>query len=63
MIATGVRPLYRVTIAQDGSWAVEGCPWLSGKATSRHEALATARAAVAAMLEVDEDRFDAEPAG
>ena len=59
-IARGERPLYRVSAAQDGSWAVEWCPWLPTSSGSRSEALAAARAAIAEWLDVPPDSFDVE---
>jgi hypothetical protein len=58
MIARGDRPLYRVRMTEDGGWTIDGCPWLAGTAAGRREALAAAREAVAAMLDVAPDRFD-----
>jgi hypothetical protein len=52
-VARGERPLYRVRMAQDGTWAVDWCPWLTLTATDRRGAAAAARAAVADWLEVD----------
>jgi hypothetical protein len=52
------RPLYRVRMAQDGTWAVDWCPWLALTATDRREAVASARAAVATWLDVDGSDVD-----
>ena len=60
MIARGDRPAYRVTAAEDGRWRVASLPWVSVTATSRREALAEARAAIAAWLEVSPEGFDVE---
>jgi len=59
-MAQGERPLYRVRMIRGGGWTVIGAEWLSGTAATRSEALAAARAALAAMLDVDADRFDVE---
>jgi hypothetical protein len=61
-IARGDRPLYRVRIAQDGSWDVDWCPWLVGTAANRRVALAEARATIAEWLEVDPEAFEVERA-
>jgi hypothetical protein len=55
-----MRPLYRVRRDQDGRWGVDALPWLSVEATGHREALAAARAAIAAWLEVDPGTFDME---
>ncbi len=51
-------PLYRVRMAPDGRYVVDWCPWLSIEASNRSEALAAARNAIAAWLEVEPDRFE-----
>jgi hypothetical protein len=53
---------YRVVAAQDGSWSVLGCPWLSIAANDRRSAVDATRAAVAAWLAVEPDAFDVESA-
>ena len=60
MVARGERPSYRVRMAEDDSWIVEGRPWLPIAAASRSEALASARKLVAGWLEVDESAVDIE---
>jgi hypothetical protein len=62
-IARGEHVVLRVLIAPDGSWSVEVALWLTGTAASRSEALAAARAAVAAMLEVEPDAFEVAAGG
>lgn len=59
MVARGERPMYRFTDAADGSWSAD-LPGVSGTAATRREALDAARAAIAAMLEVEPDAFDLE---
>jgi hypothetical protein len=59
MIARGDRPAYRVT-AEDGRWHVDTLPWVPISATGRREALAEARAAIAAWLDVSAESFDVE---
>jgi hypothetical protein len=59
-IARGERPLYRVRTAQDGSWSVEGCPWLSVTASDRRGARESATRAVADWLDVEPDAFEVE---
>jgi len=46
-------------MTQDGRWEVDACPWLELDAASRTEALVAARAAVAVILNVEPDWFDA----
>jgi hypothetical protein len=53
VIARGERPLFRVRKVQDGTWAVDWCPWLTLPAAYRRESLSVARAAVAWWLGVD----------
>jgi len=62
-LARGERLVFRVLYGPDRTWSVDSATWLNGTAASRGEALAAARAAVAAMLEVDPDVFDVELAG
>ncbi len=63
MIASGERPpVYRVRMAPDGRWSIEWTPWLPIEASNRDEALEAARAAIAAWLEVEPDRFEVESA-
>jgi hypothetical protein len=59
-IRQGDRPMYRVRTAQDGRWAVLGCPWLSIDANDRRSAREAMRTAVAEWLGVDPDAFDVE---
>jgi hypothetical protein len=61
-IARGEQPLYRVRITQDGTWAVDWCPWLSIDATDRGDAMAEARTSVAGWLGVSPSTFDVEVA-
>jgi hypothetical protein len=58
MIARGERPGYRLRAAQDGSWTVEGLPGVTLAAETKRTALTAARAAIAAVLEVDPESFD-----
>lgn len=60
MVSRGDRPLFRLQAAQDGSWAVDGCPWLVVPATGRRGAPSAARAVIAAWLDVPPDAFDVE---
>jgi hypothetical protein len=60
MIAVGERPVYRVRWAEEGRWIVVDAPWLSMAALTRGGALASARVAIAAWLEVESDAFDVE---
>jgi hypothetical protein len=60
MIARGERPGYRLRPAQDGSWSVEGLPGVTVTADPKRTALTTARAAIAAVLEVGPEAFDLE---
>jgi hypothetical protein len=60
MIARGERPGYRLRPAQDGSWTVEGHPRVTVTAETKLAALTAARAAIAAVLEVDPESFDLE---
>jgi hypothetical protein len=62
MIARGERPGYRLRPAQDGSWSVEGLPGVTVTADTKRTALTTARAAIAAVLEVGPEAFDLEQA-
>ena len=60
MISRGERPSYTARTTQDGRWKVVGLPWLAVDATTRQGARDAARAALAAMLEVEPDRLDVE---
>jgi hypothetical protein len=60
LIAPGERPGYRLRTAQDGSWAVEGNLGVTVTADTKRTALTAARAAIAAVLEVDPESFDLE---
>jgi hypothetical protein len=51
MISSGERPGYRLEVLPDGSLAIEGIPGVTVAATSRRDAPAAARAAIAAVLE------------
>jgi hypothetical protein len=62
-IARGDRPLYRIRQAPDRSWTVEWLDWLSPLTGSRLEALAGAKAAIAAWLEADTTAIEVEVAG
>ena len=52
------RPLYLVRPGLDGSWVVDGYPWLSIDANDRRSARDATRAAVAAWLGVEADAFE-----
>ncbi len=58
-IARGGRPHYRIRSSVDG-WALEGASGLTWPPMIRADALATARTAIAELLEVAPDRFDIE---
>lgn len=58
MIARGERPGYRLAAGLDGSWTVVGLPGVVVAAETKRAALTAARAAIAAVLEVDPERFD-----
>ena len=58
MVARGERPGYRLRAAQDGSWTVEGLPGVMVTAETRKAAMTAAKAAIAAVLEVDPESFD-----
>ena len=60
MVARGERPGYRLQAAQDGSWTVDGSLGVKVTAETRKAALTAARAAIAAVLEVDPESFDVE---
>jgi hypothetical protein len=60
MVARGERPGYRLRAAHDGSWTVEGLPGVTVAAETRKAAVMAARAAIAAVLEVDPESFDLE---
>ena len=47
-VARGERPLYRVRTDAAGAWTVDWAPWLRLEASSRADALAAARKAIAA---------------
>jgi hypothetical protein len=57
MVSRGQRPMYRLR-AEDERWTVDAMAWLTVTATSRHEALDAARAAIAEWLEVPPQSFD-----
>ncbi len=63
MIARGERPGYRIAETGDGETIhIVELPWLGRVATDRPNAIATARASIAAWLGVDGATFDVERA-
>jgi len=60
MVARGERPGYRLRAGQDGSWTLDGLPGVVVTADTKRAALTAARAAIAAVLEVDPEAFDVE---
>lgn len=60
MISRGERPSYTVRLGEGDRWTIVGLPWIVLAATSRRGASEAARAAIAAFLEVDPERFDVE---
>lgn len=52
---------YRLRPAQDGSWVVDGLPWVTVSATSRRVGPDAARVAIAHWLDVPLDSLDVEP--
>jgi hypothetical protein len=63
MIARGERPGYRIAETGDGETIhVIELPWLGRIASERRDAIAQARASIAAWLGVDGDTFDVERA-
>lgn len=59
-IARGGRPSIRVICDSDERWAIYAMPWLPIEASTRSEAVAAARAALAAELDVSPVSFDVE---
>lgn len=58
IVSRGERPRYGLLPPQDGSWTVDGSLGVTVAAETRKAALTAARAAIAAVLEVDLDSFD-----
>lgn len=57
-MAHGERPMHRVRTTEDGRWMVVGVEWADLTSTTHRDALAEARTAMAAMLDVEPSAFD-----
>jgi hypothetical protein len=60
MVSAGERPAYRLVELPNATYRVDGLPGLVVGPVSRREAPDAARAAIAAVLDVQPDAFDVE---